>query len=295
MPSIGSTTRAQLDEPASVVSPARPAHSGAFARDADFNSPIALVNQKGSEDTQAPGEQPPDAAPAESLPGGEPAADGSGSGTRRADSDEPPGSALSQSQEIPDQRTAAAPMSAGGAPLGSDGGAPAITAKGGAPPPAASVAAIESAPVRGDIPPTSDVSGSSAASAVAAKPASPLPEESLLRPLETVVRSPAVERFVLARSVINNRPVGALEDIRRNREGVAGVFAFSDVVGMKDEVLYYRWLYEGRQVAKVRVGVWGKRWRSHSSKVLNDNMRGQWRVELRNDQGQLLARSDFAF
>ena len=111
----------------------------------------------------------------------------------------------------------------------------------------------------------------------------------------TEVLSPSVKRFLLAKSVANNKPVGDLNDVTLNDNGVAAVYAFSDVVGMKDDFLFYEWFRNGKRVAKVRVGVWAKRWRSYSSKVLNERMRGSWRIELRNDEDRLLASADFLF
>jgi hypothetical protein len=111
----------------------------------------------------------------------------------------------------------------------------------------------------------------------------------------TELSSPAVRRFLIAKSVANNKPVGDLSAVTLDGKGVAAVYAFSDVVGMKDEFLYYDWFRNGERVARVRVGVWGKRWRSHSSKVINRKMKGSWRVELRNHEDRLLASADFLF
>lgn len=117
----------------------------------------------------------------------------------------------------------------------------------------------------------------------------------LLKLQGTEVSSPSVKRFLLAKSVANNKPIGDLNSVRLNDNGVAAVYAFSDVVGMKNDFLFYEWFRNGKRVAKVRVGVWAKRWRSYSSKVLNERMRGSWRVELRNDEDRLLASADFRF
>jgi hypothetical protein len=104
-----------------------------------------------------------------------------------------------------------------------------------------------------------------------------------------------VERFALAKSVAQNRPVGDLEDIRFDDKGVAAVYAFSDVVGMKDDFIFYHWMRDGREIAKVRIGVWADRWRSYSSKVINRSMKGRWRVELRNAKGRVLASAEFDY
>jgi len=128
-----------------------------------------------------------------------------------------------------------------------------------------------------------------------AQPPQPPVHRALFRLQDISVVSPAVERFQLAKSVINNEPRGDIEAIVPKVDGAAAVYCFSDVVGMKDKVLYYHWLRGGKRVAKVRVGAWGKRWRSHSSKILNPTMKGDWRVELRKADNTLLASAEFVY
>lgn len=117
----------------------------------------------------------------------------------------------------------------------------------------------------------------------------------LFRLRDITLISPSVSRFVLAKSVVNNKPVGDVDDIVPDARGIAAVYAFSDVVGLKDEVLYYYWFRNSEQVAKVRAGVWADRWRSYSSKIINNKMRGEWRVELLNKKREVLASADFVY
>lgn len=128
-----------------------------------------------------------------------------------------------------------------------------------------------------------------------AQASQPPPQKAMFRLQDVSVESPAVERFILAKSVINNEPRGDIQSITPKADGAAAIYCFSDVVGMKDKVLYYYWLRDGKTVAKVRVGAWGKRWRSHSSKILNPTMKGDWRVELRKADSTLLASAEFVY
>jgi hypothetical protein len=120
-------------------------------------------------------------------------------------------------------------------------------------------------------------------------------EQGIFRLGAVNISSPAVKRFELARAVWGNKPRGGLQTIRWNADGVAAVCAFSDVEDRAGGTLYYRWLRDGKQVAKVRVGIGADRWRSYSSKVVTKRMKGKWRVELRDAKGRLLARADFTF
>jgi hypothetical protein len=107
--------------------------------------------------------------------------------------------------------------------------------------------------------------------------------------------SPVVKRFVLAKSVVNKKPIGEIHEIRPDARGAAAVYAFSDVVGMRGTVVDYHWILNGKRVAKVRVKVGANRWRSHSSKVISERMQGSWRVELRDAQNQLFASAEFVY
>ena len=112
----------------------------------------------------------------------------------------------------------------------------------------------------------------------------------------TRILSDSVTRFVLTDEVRDLEPVGGVSDIRaRPPGGPVAVFAFSDVRGLGGETLYYRWIRDEKVAANVKVRVGSNRWRSYSSKFINDNMRGPWRVELRNSAGDLLAHAEFEY
>ena len=116
----------------------------------------------------------------------------------------------------------------------------------------------------------------------------------LFSQVNTEILSDNVARFLITPSVINNEPVGNINDIVFDNN-IATVYAYSDVNDLKNAMLYYVWTLNAKEVAKVRVGVIGKRWRSHSSKFVQKNMRGQWKVELQNDKGEILAISQFKY
>jgi hypothetical protein len=99
---------------------------------------------------------------------------------------------------------------------------------------------------------------------------------------KTTIASPAVKRFLLAQSVINNKPYGILDDISVNFEGIAVISSFSDVIGLECVVLEYLWLHEGEEVLRIRVPARANRWRSHSTKRVSAAMKGAWRAELRD-------------
>ena len=112
---------------------------------------------------------------------------------------------------------------------------------------------------------------------------------------DTTIASSDIKRFVLAAAVRDKEPVGTLDDITLNRDNTATLYAYSEVVNRKDDTLRYVWTLNGRKVAEVKVPVWSNRWRSYSSKFVTENNKGEWRVELRDKGGKILASSDFSY
>lgn len=112
-----------------------------------------------------------------------------------------------------------------------------------------------------------------------------------LKELEILV--PSVKRFLLAGSVSNREPEGELNEISFTADGSAAVWAYSEIIDKKGSRFKYVWLHGGNQIATVPVKVGSNRWRSFSSKVINQSMKGAWRVELQDGEGRLMASADF--
>ncbi len=121
--------------------------------------------------------------------------------------------------------------------------------------------------------------------------------DALLAPGNGDVLSAQVKRFVLTNRVEAREPVAGIEAIRPDpgNQDMLTVFAFSEVSGLRGQTLRYRWLRNGKVVATVKVGVGGNSWRSYSSKFVTSAMRGDWRVELVGDSGQVLAFREFEY
>lgn len=138
--------------------------------------------------------------------------------------------------------------------------------------------------------------GAAGAERPAPTPAAASARDGILAAGATRILSDNVTRFVLTDAVRELEPVGGVSDIRaRPPGGPVAVFAFSDVRGLAGETLYYRWIRDEKVAANVKVRVGSDRWRSYSSKFINEAMRGPWRVELRNSAGDLLAHADFDY
>jgi hypothetical protein len=138
-------------------------------------------------------------------------------------------------------------------------------------------------------------------SITASKDTAPVPTQqvSSAAPLfvqsEVKIFSDQITRFVISKSVINNEPVGTISDIKFDANNIATLYAYSDAIGLKDEMFYYIWSLDGETIAKVRIGVWANRWRSYSRKFIQPSMHGEWQVALQNSEGKTLAISRFNY
>ena len=113
----------------------------------------------------------------------------------------------------------------------------------------------------------------------------------------TQILSGHVQRFLITNGVRANEPVGSIAEIAEDSRvaGLLKVYAFADVKNLRGETLRYRWLRDGGIAADIEIEVGSARWRSYTSKYLNAQMRGAWRVELSNSDGQLLASTAFEY
>ncbi len=136
------------------------------------------------------------------------------------------------------------------------------------------------------------IASQASASAQHADSAQPAPH-AVFEAGETRLFSPAVQRFSLANGVKNREPVADLQAVSFDENGLATAYAFSEVEGLMGSTLYYHWLHEGEQLAAVRIRVADQRWRSHSSKFINEAKTGVWTVQLRDAKGEVLAQADF--
>lgn len=125
-----------------------------------------------------------------------------------------------------------------------------------------------------------------------AKPAKTKPA-AVLGAEKTEIYSSYVKRFVISAAVKQREPVGSIKDIVVDANQIATVYVYSEVHGLKDQYLYYIWKNQQKEIARVEVGVWGDVWRSYSRKYLNQTLRGDFRVELRTGEGELLAETAF--
>jgi len=113
----------------------------------------------------------------------------------------------------------------------------------------------------------------------------------------THILSGHVRRFVITNGVRSNEPLGSISEITQDPAvaGLLKVYAYADVKNLRGQTLRYRWLQDNAIAADIEIEVGSDHWRSYTSKYLNAQMRGPWRVELRTSDDQLLASTDFEY
>lgn len=111
------------------------------------------------------------------------------------------------------------------------------------------------------------------------------------------VETQAPEHILNARlstGIRNREPVDtAPEQIAMNPEGLIRLFLFTELKDLKGENIHHDWYRNGQRVARVTMTPQLERLKAHSSKYINTNMRGDWRVEVIKDDGALLAEAAF--
>ncbi|MDZ7640756.1 MAG: DUF2914 domain-containing protein [Desulfurivibrio sp.] len=100
-----------------------------------------------------------------------------------------------------------------------------------------------------------------------------------------------LQRMVTAEMVEEREPVGVAEQFAADQ---AKVYAFIEARGITaDTEVVFVWFHNDREVVQVPLEVrQGNRWRTFSSITLAGR-RGDWRVELHDQQGELLKKREF--
>ena len=94
---------------------------------------------------------------------------------------------------------------------------------------------------------------------------------------------------VVCTSVEDRAPVGAAD---RFPAGVGRLMCFSEVLGGTGKVVHV-WIRGDREVAVIELRAHGERWRTWSEKRILPEWTGAWRVEVRAEDGTVLAKAEF--
>ena len=96
---------------------------------------------------------------------------------------------------------------------------------------------------------------------------------------------PDVARHQFTTSIENREPVDALTDVMN----VNPIYYFTELTGYQDSAVTHRWVFNGEVMAEVTFNVGGPRWRVYSSKQLLPEWDGEWKVEVVDQAGVVVA------
>jgi hypothetical protein len=113
----------------------------------------------------------------------------------------------------------------------------------------------------------------------------------------TTTHDAHVTRALLVGGVVALEPVEPLgTEVVGVPGGVEKVYFYTELRGLGGERVLYRWLHEGRVEAEIPVTVGASwRWRTYSQKDLLPNKTGRWKAQLLDDDGRVLAETQFVY
>ena len=90
-----------------------------------------------------------------------------------------------------------------------------------------------------------------------------------------------VERSQLTSSVENREPTDNLEGLVQGQsDEMKRIYFFTQIIGLANQKIIHRWLYEGEEKAAVTLNIGGDNWRTYSGKRVPSYWQGKWQVQL---------------
>jgi hypothetical protein len=97
--------------------------------------------------------------------------------------------------------------------------------------------------------------------------------------------------IAVARTIMDRMPV---DEGNSFPVDVGEVWCWTRVSGGEGTTIKHVWLRDGVEMAEVPLNVSGNSWRTYSSKTIPPYWSGDWRVEVRDEIGNVLASRDFS-
>ena len=101
-----------------------------------------------------------------------------------------------------------------------------------------------------------------------------------------------ISQAVFAKSVENRAPI---EIVTEADDSLGKIYFFTNIRDLTGDTIIHRWIYKDKVKAEISFNIKGKRWRVWSSKNLWHTWTGQWKVEVVNQQNELLLTKIFEF
>ena len=108
---------------------------------------------------------------------------------------------------------------------------------------------------------------------------------------QPLVPSIQVDELAVCTSVEDRQPVGADTAFVKT---IGQLFCFVKVTGESDSTsIFHSWIFNDKEMAKVKLSVKGKTWRTWSSKRIVEDWVGNWKVEVSSATGDVLKTKEF--
>lgn len=107
----------------------------------------------------------------------------------------------------------------------------------------------------------------------------------VVAPLAAMSAEPMVSRAQFTSAVLDREPTDELSAIS---PGAENVFFFTELRNMEGTTVTHRWSLNGAVMAEVSFNVRASRWRIYSSKTLLPEWRGDWVVDVVDENGTVL-------
>ncbi len=102
-----------------------------------------------------------------------------------------------------------------------------------------------------------------------------------------------VSRAVLTTDVVDREPVNVLKNDVKLAQISNSLSFFSELRNMQGQTVRHLWYYQDQQLASIELAVSSPRFRTYSTKNIMPEQLGDWRVEVMDAQGSLLAQKEF--
>lgn len=104
-----------------------------------------------------------------------------------------------------------------------------------------------------------------------------------------------VLRAYVCRGIEQSEPTEAGKSFIPAPDGVLHLCCFSEIgAPAGPDTVVHVWYWGQREMASVRLGIKGPRWRTWSTKQVLDEWRGEWHVDITDRHGILLSRLPFS-
>jgi hypothetical protein len=101
-----------------------------------------------------------------------------------------------------------------------------------------------------------------------------------------------VARAVFTSNVQGREPVDTITSLGNDKNQI---YFFSELRGLGGQTVTHRWEYQGKPMGEVKFNIGGPRWRVWSSKTLNPQWTGEWRVLIIDGAGNTVGEASFNY